>query len=70
MTKEQIDYMVRRFLQWKLPEDFNPDCGIKFVAEYNQNTPWPAKHKPVGTNLLTYDQAKIMVMHMLEGMPE
>ena len=30
MTDDQINHMVSRFLQWKLPENFSPDCGITF----------------------------------------
>lgn len=30
MTNEQIKYMVDRFLQWKLPENWKPDGGISF----------------------------------------
>lgn len=74
MTDEQIKHMVDRFLQWKLPEDFNPDAGISFEPEFNKE--WNAKHgeppqchEPVGTNLLSYTQAEAMVRHMLEGMP-
>lgn len=68
-TEDQIEHMVRRFLAWRLPDDFNPDGGISFEREYNQNTPWPAKHEPVGTNLLTYTQAEAMVRHMLAARP-
>lgn len=64
-----IKHMVDRFLSWKLPTDFNPDAGIIFKAEYNESTPWPAKHEPVGTNLFTATQADAMVRHMLEGLP-
>jgi len=69
MNDAQIKHMVDRFLSWKLPEDFNPDCGIRFERDYNQNTPWPAKHEPVGTNLLSATQAESMVRHMLDGAP-
>lgn len=69
MTEDQIKHMVSRFLGWKLPENFRPDGGISFEPDYNQNTPWPAKHEPSGTNLLDYTQAKAMVTHMLEGLP-
>lgn len=51
--------MVDRFLWWKLPQDFAPDCGITFK---------PVDHPscwPVGTNLFTADQARQMVEHML-----
>ena len=69
MTNEQIKYMVDRFLCWKLPENFNPDAGISFKADYNEHTAHPAKHKPTGTNLFDATQADAMVRHMLEGMP-
>ena len=69
MTDEQIKHMAERFLAWRLPENFNPDAGISFKAEYNEGTPWPGKHEPTGTNLLSYTQAEAMVRHMVEGMP-
>jgi hypothetical protein len=59
------DEMVNRFLCWKLPVDFHPDAGISFTPEYNQNTPYPAKHEPVGTNLFSADQARQMLEHVL-----
>jgi hypothetical protein len=46
--------MVDRFLGWKLPKDFAPDGGISF----KESAWWP-----VGTNLLTADQAKEMLQH-------
>jgi len=74
MTDEQIKHMTERFLQWKLPENFNPDAGISFDPEYNKE--WNAKHgrppdrhEPVGTNLLGYDEAEAMVRHMVAGLP-
>ncbi len=69
MTEAQIKYMVDRFLSWKLPSNFNPDGGISFKAEYNENTAHPMRHEPVGTNLLDAMQAEAMVRHMLEGLP-
>lgn len=68
MTDDQIKHMVSRFLQWKLPADFSPDAGISFKAEFNEGTPWPMKHEPVGTNLLTAVQAEAMIRYMLEGL--
>ncbi len=65
MTDEQINEMVNRFLSWKLPADFHPDGGITFTPDYNVGTPYPGKHEPSGTNLLTFTQAKAMVLHML-----
>lgn len=70
MTDAQIKHMVEQFLRWKLPEDFAPDCGISFKREYNENTSFPMKHEPTGTNLFDYNQATAMVRHMLEGLPE
>lgn len=29
-TEAQIKHMVERFLNWRLPENFNPDAGISF----------------------------------------
>lgn len=64
------DEMVNRFLSWKLPQDFSPDCGISFTpyfnVEYNakQGKP-PQRHEPIGTNLLTADQARKMLEHVL-----
>lgn len=69
MTDEQIKHMVNRFLNWRLPEHFRPDCGISFKAEFNEHTAWPAKHQPVGTNLFDAQQADAMVRYMIEGMP-
>lgn len=67
MTDDQVKHIVARFLAWKLPEDFRPDGGISFERDYNVHTPWPMKHEPTGTNLLSAAQAEIMVRHMLEG---
>ena len=64
------DEMVTRFLGWKLPEDFQPDCGISFTPHFNvewnakQGKP-PQRHEPVGTNLFTATQAKAMLEHVL-----
>jgi hypothetical protein len=70
VTKAQIEYMVSRFLGWKLPANFSPDAGISFKATFNENTPWPGRHEPVGTNLFDATQAEAMVRHMTEGMPK
>lgn len=67
MNDEQIKHMVDRFLMWKLPWGFCPDGGISFEPAYNNGTPQGGKHEPVGTNLLSADQATAMVRHMLEG---
>ncbi|MBM1817138.1 hypothetical protein [Pseudosulfitobacter pseudonitzschiae] len=69
MDDGQIKQMVERFLSWKLPDNFNPDAGISFKAEYNENTAHPMRHEPTGTNLLDYQQAEAMVRHMVAGLP-
>jgi hypothetical protein len=67
--------MANRFLGWKLPENFNPDAGIKFEPEFNveynakRGLP-PARHEPTGTNLFDYTQAEAMIRHLVEGLPE
>lgn len=69
MRDNQIKHMVDRFLGWKLPENFNPDGGISFRKMSNENTPWPRKNEPVGTNLLDATQAEEMIRFIVEGMP-
>lgn len=69
MTDEQIKYMVDRFLNWKLPENFNPDGGISFKKTFNEHTDHPMKHEPSGTNLFGWTEADAMVRHMVEGIP-
>lgn len=70
MTDDQIKHMTERFLQWKLPDDFNPDAGISFEPEFNveynakRGKP-PQRHEPTGTNLFDYRQAEAMVRHMI-----
>ncbi len=70
MTEEQIKHMRDRFLWWKLPEDFHPDCGIEFDADAGTKiNPVNRKYEPVGTNLFSADQAEAMVRFMVEGLP-
>ncbi len=69
MTDEQIKHMTARFLQWRLPDNFTPDAGITFEPDYNVGTQHPMKHQPVGTNLLTAQQAEEMVLFMMDGLP-
>ena len=68
MEEETIKKITERFLTWPLPEDFSPDAGISFNPVFNENTDHPMRHKPTGTNLLNYTQAKQMVLHIL-GQP-
>lgn len=53
-----IDKMVTRFLSWKLPKDFCPDGGMVFIPTKGRGYDTP--FWPVGTNLLTADQARQM----------
>ena len=66
MTEEQIKHMVSRFLNWKLPKDFNPDAGISYTRP---NYLPSVDATPSGTNLLDAAQADAMVRHMIDGMP-
>jgi hypothetical protein len=63
-----VKVAVDRFLGWKLPETFSPDCGIRFDGrkddEWNKNKPWP-----VGTNLFNAEEARAMFEHALGGTP-
>lgn len=54
------DEMVSRFLAWKLPKDFCPDCYIAFDREKASQGSWP-----VGTNLLHAEQARAMLEHVI-----
>ena len=69
MTDDQIKHMVNRFLAWKLPNDFNPDGGIKFDKYGNIGTEYQYAHQPTGTNLFDATQAKEMICYILEGIP-
>jgi len=64
--RTEINLIVDRFLYWKLPQTFSPDCGISFDGrkpdEWNKSKGWP-----VGTNLFTADEAKQMFQHCLAG---
>lgn len=71
MTDDQIKYMANRFLGWKLPENFNPDAGIKFQPHVNPGAQYDHKRDgPVGTNLFDATQAEAMVRHMVDGLPD
>jgi len=69
MNDEQIKYMVDRFLEWRLPEKFNPDAGINFKPNFNEHTAHPMRHEPTGTNLFDATQAKEMVLYLIDGIP-
>ena len=62
------DDMVTRFLGWKLPDNFAPDCGITFTPVRNEHMPWGGnKNEPTGTNLLTAEQARDMLEQVLNA---
>lgn len=61
-----VETMVTRFLGWKLPRYFAPDGGITFHLSNNEGFDLP-QCWPIGTNLLTADQAKAMFQHCLGG---
>lgn len=66
----QVKHLVDRFLGWRLPESFRPDCGIHFDADAAKKlNPRNHRYEPSGTNLFDATQADAMVRHMLEGMP-
>lgn len=67
MNNEQIKHMVERFLSWKLPENFNPDGGIRFERMRYKDNLHPM---PTGTNLLDAVQAEEMVRYMIESIPK
>jgi len=70
-TNMQVtDEMVNRFLSWPLPPDFHPDAGISFNPEFNiewnaKHGKPPQRHEPIGTNLLTAEQARAMLEFVL-----
>lgn len=66
MDNDQIKHMVNRFLMWKLPEHFRPDCGIIYTPIRIADG---RLLEPSGTNLLDATQAEAMVRHMIEGLP-
>lgn len=70
MTEAQIEHMVRRFLSYRLPDNFRPDNGVSFERYGNKGTPYQYERTPMGTNLLDADQATAMVRHMVDGLPE
>jgi hypothetical protein len=65
MSDNPIDKMVGRFLAWQLPKDFAPDGGISFQSKPDARGYVPSW--PIGTNLLTADQARAMFLHCVGG---
>lgn len=70
MNEAQIEHMTRRFLGWKIPKVWRPDNGISFEPLGYQQGPNADAHWPSGTNLFDYGQAKEMIEHMVDGMPQ
>ncbi len=64
-ARQVTDEMVGRFLGWKLPLNFRPDCGVTIDTEIAGRNGWPS-----GTNLLTAEQAKEMLQYVLQPQPE
>lgn len=58
----QIDHMTERFLSWRLPADFAPDGGVVFQPL--------RQHWPLGTNLLTWSQARAMIKAIAADLPD
>lgn len=56
--------MVDRFLSWPLPKGFSPDCGVSFDGR-GKDARGYEKQWPVGTNLLSADQAREMLEHVV-----
>lgn len=67
LSEDQIKHMVDRFLQWRLPANFNPDAGISYKRP---NYLPEVDATPVGTNLFDAQQAEAMVRFMVEGLAE
>jgi len=67
MNREIIERMTNRFIGWKLPDDFSPDCGITFKKQHDFIHPkfGVQIYNPIGTNLFTVEQAKAMFEYCL-----
>lgn len=66
-TSPVTNDMVSRFLAWKLPADFAPDCGISFKPEWGYPGEACRKYEPTGTNLFHAGQARAMLEHILSA---
>lgn len=63
-TGARLSAMVDRFLGWKLPDSFGPDCFVTFDRERAKaNQSWP-----IGTNILGASEARAMLEHILSGL--
>jgi hypothetical protein len=62
-AKVDVKEMVNRFLGWRLPSDFYPDCYVSFdSARAKLNSGWPT-----GTNLFHAGQATAMFDYCVNG---
>lgn len=68
MNSKLVAAMVDSFLCWRLPIDFAPDCYISFSLPDPVHNPTPSW--PVGTNLLSADQATAMFEAVLNRVAE
>lgn len=68
MKDEQIQEMVSKFLGWKLPDNFTPDCGISF-SPYHRGINGLVPNRPSGTNLFDANQAEAMIRY-ITGSPK
>jgi hypothetical protein len=57
------DEMVNRFLSWPLPESVNSDVCV--TKDYGQRYGFVPLPQRTGTNLLTADEARQMLEHVL-----
>lgn len=62
MKEQLVKQMIDRFLCWKLPKDFAPDCGISFKPS---KTHIVLDVWPTGTNLLHAVQAKALFEYLI-----
>src|SRR5690349_4503313 len=69
MSEEMLKAAVDRFLAWKLPATFSPDCGISFDGRGKDARGFD-KGWPIGTNLFTADEARAMFEHCLANRAE
>jgi hypothetical protein len=64
LSDAEIAHMANRMMGWKLPDGFSPDCFVKFDREKAiANKSWP-----IGTNLLSVEQAKAMLKYCAAGL--
>lgn len=62
INKARLPKMVTRFLGWRIPEGFSPDCFVTFYRDRAQKSvSWP-----IGTNIFNADETKQMISHVLE----